>query len=159
MSDVFDVLIIGAGPAGLAAAIAAKARGLSYVVLEKGALVNSLLHYPSDMVFATTPELMEIGELPFVSPHEKPSRLEALRYYRRTTDRFALDVRLGERVDGLAHAPHGGFQVVSATSTGRTCRTTIARPTRTTGSASSSSAARIRRLRPRSICTAQAPPR
>jgi thioredoxin reductase (NADPH) len=118
MSDVFDVLIIGAGPAGLAAAIAAKARGLSYVVLEKGALVNSLLHYPSDMVFATTPELMEIGELPFVSPHEKPSRLEALRYYRRTTDRFALDVRLGERVDGLAHAPHGGFQVVSATSTG-----------------------------------------
>src|SRR5262245_44631864 len=136
MSDVLDVLIIGAGPAGLAAAIAAKARGLSYVVLEKGALVNSLLHYPSDMVFFTTPELMEIGELPFVSPHEKPNRLEALRYYRRATDRFALDVRLGERVEGLAHAhvagglqaagtsggpkPAGydGFQIVSRTSTG-----------------------------------------
>jgi len=113
MSDLFDVLIIGAGPAGLAAAIAAKARGLSYVVLEKGALVNSLLHYPSDMVFFTTPELMEIGELPFVSPHEKPNRLEALRYYRRVTDRFSLDVRLGEPVTGLAHAPHGGFEVVS----------------------------------------------
>jgi thioredoxin reductase (NADPH) len=117
MSDVLDVLIIGAGPAGLAAGIAAKARGLSYVVLEKGALVNSLLHYPSDMVFFTTPELMEIGELPFVSPHEKPNRLEALRYYRRATDRFGLDIRLAERVEGLAHAPHGGFQVVSRTST------------------------------------------
>jgi thioredoxin reductase (NADPH) len=113
MSDLFDVLIIGAGPAGLAAAIAAKARGLSYVVLEKGALVNSLLHYPSDMVFFTTPELMEIGELPFVSPHEKPNRLEALRYYRRVTDRFSLDVKLGEPVTGLAHAAHGGFEVVS----------------------------------------------
>ena len=113
MSDSFDVLIIGAGPAGLAAAIAAKARGLSYLVLEKGALVNSLLHYPSDMVFFTTPELMEIGDLPFVSPHEKPNRLEALRYYRRATDRYALDVRLGEPVTGLAHGADGKFQVVS----------------------------------------------
>ena len=126
MSDSLDVLIIGAGPAGLAAAIAAKAGGLSYVVLEKGALVNSLLHDPSDMVFFTTPELMEIGELPFVSPHEKPNRLEALRYYRRVTDRFALDVRLAERVDGVAHAPHGGFQVVSMTSAG-TSQTRVSR--------------------------------
>ena len=61
MSDVIDVLIVGGGPAGLAAAIAAKRRGLSYVVLEKGTLVNSLLHYPTDMVFFTTPELLEIG--------------------------------------------------------------------------------------------------
>jgi thioredoxin reductase (NADPH) len=65
------------------------------------------------MVFFTTPELMEIGELPFVSPHEKPNRLEALRYYRRVTDRFGLDVRLGEPVTGLAHAARGGFEVVS----------------------------------------------
>src|SRR5580765_8911367 len=92
-AGTLDVLIIGAGPAGLAAAIAAQARGLSYVVLEKAALVNSLMHYPTDMVFFTTPELMEIGELPFVSPHEKPTRQEALRYYRRVTDRFKLDVR------------------------------------------------------------------
>ena len=63
-----DVLIVGAGPAGLAAAIAAKRRGLRYLVLEKGALVNSLVHYPTDMVFFTTPELLEIGGLPFVSP-------------------------------------------------------------------------------------------
>ncbi len=83
MSTSFDVLIVGAGPAGLAAAIAARQRGLSYLVLEKGALVNSLLHYPTDMVFFTTPELLEIGGLPFVSPYEKPTRQEALRYYRR----------------------------------------------------------------------------
>ena len=68
-----DVLIVGAGPAGLAAAIAATKRGLVPVV-EKGALVNSLLHYPTEMVFFTTPELMEIGGLPFTSPNDKPTR-------------------------------------------------------------------------------------
>lgn len=113
MSAVFDVLIIGAGPAGLAAAIAAKARGLHYLVFEKGALVNSLLHYPTDMVFFTTPELMEIGDLPFVSPHDKPTRLEALRYYRRAADRFALDIALGERVVGLTKGTDGRFVVLS----------------------------------------------
>jgi thioredoxin reductase (NADPH) len=112
-ANLLDVLIIGAGPAGLAAAIAARERGLSSVVLEKGALVHSLLHYPSAMVFFTTPELMEIGGLPFVSPHEKPTRLEALRYYRRVTDHFALDVRLGERVTTLAGEAGGGFRVTS----------------------------------------------
>jgi thioredoxin reductase (NADPH) len=113
MADVLDVVIIGAGPAGLAAAIAAKTSGLSAVVIEKGALVNSLLHYPRDMVFFTTPELMEIGDLPFVSPHEKPTRPEALRYYRRATDRFALDVVLGEPVMGLAKSAGGRFMVTS----------------------------------------------
>ena len=73
-SETLDVLIIGAGPAGLAAAIAASKARLSYQVIEKGALVNSLLHYPTEMVFFTTPELMEIGGLPFVSPNDKPSR-------------------------------------------------------------------------------------
>src|SRR6478736_5835348 len=99
--DTRDVLIIGAGPAGLAAAIAATKAGLTYQVIEKGALVNSLLHYPTEMVFFTTPELMEIGGLPFVSPHDKPSRMEALRYYRRVTDTFALDVHLFEPVSSL----------------------------------------------------------
>ena len=106
----FDVIVVGAGPAGLAAAIAAKQRGLSYVVLEKAALVNSLVHYPPAMVFFTTPELMEIGGLPFVSPHEKPTRLEALRYYRRVTDTYALDVRFDEPVTQLVRAD-GGFVV------------------------------------------------
>jgi thioredoxin reductase (NADPH) len=96
------VLIVGGGPAGLAAAIAAKGRGLSYVVLERAALVNSLLHYPADMVFFTTPELMEIGGMPFTSPHEKPTRQEALRYYRRVTDAYGLEIALAEPVTGLA---------------------------------------------------------
>jgi thioredoxin reductase (NADPH) len=87
-------------------------------VLEKGALVNSLLHYPTDMVFFTTPELMEIGELPFVSPHDKPTRQEALRYYRRAADRFHLDIALGERVVGLTRGTDGQFVVVSESSAG-----------------------------------------
>jgi thioredoxin reductase (NADPH) len=95
---VRDVLIVGAGPAGLATAIAAARSGLTYQVLEKGALVNSLLNYPTEMVFFTTPELMEIGGMPFVSPYDKPTRLEALRYYRRVADAFKLDVQFDETV-------------------------------------------------------------
>lgn len=111
---MLDVIVIGAGPAGLAAAIAAKQRGLQYLVLEKGALVNSLVHYPPAMVFFTTPELMEIGGLPFVSPHEKPNRLEALRYYRRVTDTYGLDVRFEEPVSSLKRGGNGTFDVTSA---------------------------------------------
>jgi bacillithiol disulfide reductase len=100
-----DVLVVGAGPAGLATAIAAFKSGLDCQVLEKGALVNSLLHYPTEMVFFTTPELMEIGGMPFVSPYDKPTRLEALRYYRRVTDAFKLDVAFEETVIAIAHEP------------------------------------------------------
>ena len=113
---VRDVLVIGAGPAGLATAIAAVRSGLTYQVVEKGALVNSLLHYPTEMVFFTTPELMEIGGMPFVSPYDKPTRLEALRYYRRVTDAFKLDVQFDETVvaikreDGVPD-PDGSFAV------------------------------------------------
>ena len=95
---IHDVLIIGAGPAGLATAIAASRRGLDYLVVEKGALVNSLLHYPTEMVFFTTPELMEVGGLPFVSPYDKPTRIEALRYYRRVADAFKLEIAFDETV-------------------------------------------------------------
>jgi thioredoxin reductase (NADPH) len=112
MTEPFDIAIVGAGPAGLAAAIAASRRGLSYVVLEKGALVNSLLHYPTDMVFFTTPELLEIGGFPFVSPYEKPTRQEALRYYRRVTDTARIDVRFGEPVTAIARRADG-FAVTS----------------------------------------------
>jgi thioredoxin reductase (NADPH) len=100
-------VIIGAGPAGLAAAIAAKQHGLSYVVLDKGGLVDSLARYPQDMVFFTTPELMEIGGLPFVSPHEKPTRQEALRYYRRVTDTYDLRIRLHEPATALSRDGEG----------------------------------------------------
>ena len=116
--DIRDVVIIGAGPAGLAAAIAATKAGLSYHVIEKGALVNSLLHYPTEMVFFTTPELMEIGGLPFVSPHDKPSRMEALRYYRRVTDAFDLDIAFDCTVGSVARG-RDGFAVDAVTRGGR----------------------------------------
>ncbi len=85
----------------MAAAIAAKQHGLSYIILEKGALVNSLLHFPTDMVFFTTPDLLEIGGLPLVSPHEKPTRHEALKYYRRVADSYTLDIRFEEPVTAI----------------------------------------------------------
>ena len=110
-----DVAIVGAGPAGLAAAIAATKAGLSYLVIEKGALVNSLLHYPTEMMFFTTPELMEIGGLPFTSPNDKPSRLEALRYYRRATDTYKLEVVFDETVLSISKDEDAGEFAVETT--------------------------------------------
>jgi len=112
---VRDVLIVGAGPAGLAAAIAASRAGLSYLVVEKGALVNTVFHYPTNMVFFTTPELLEIGGLPFVTPHGKPTRVEALNYYRRVAQACHLEVELGEEVTRIAEdADAEGRRVLAA---------------------------------------------
>jgi thioredoxin reductase (NADPH) len=93
-----DVLVVGAGPAGLAASIAAQKAGLDALIVEKGALVNSIAHFPTGMTFFTTPELLEIGGLPFVTPYEKPTRGEALRYYRRVADSYGLEIAFDERV-------------------------------------------------------------
>src|SRR5918911_659136 len=87
-----DVLVIGAGPTGLACAIEAQKIGLKVIVLDKGCLVNSLFHYPANMTFFTTPELLEIGDIPFASANMKPTRQEALEYYRRVTDHYRLKV-------------------------------------------------------------------
>jgi thioredoxin reductase (NADPH) len=94
--QIKDVAIVGAGPAGLAAAIAAKRLGLEHSVIEKGRLVNSIFNFPVNMVFFTTPELLEIGGLPLVTPYEKPTRLEALKYYRRVADTYGLQIEFGE---------------------------------------------------------------
>jgi thioredoxin reductase (NADPH) len=103
--SVRDVLIIGAGPSGLSAAIAAKQRGLDYQVIEQGTLVNSIFHFPPQMVFFTTPELLEIGGLPFVSPFEKPTRPEALKYYRKVVDAFDLQIVYEEKVQVVTADP------------------------------------------------------
>ncbi len=99
--SVRDVIIVGAGPSGLAAAIAAKKHELDYLVLEKGVLVNTIYHFPPHMVFFTTPELLEIGGLPFVSPFDKPTRAEALRYYRKAVDTYDLQIAFEEKVVGV----------------------------------------------------------
>ena len=96
-----DLLIVGAGPAGLATAIAAHKAGLDYAVLEKGALVESIFRFPRQMTFFTTPDLLEIGGLPFVTPYEKPTQGEALRYYRRVADTYDLRLELGGQVTRL----------------------------------------------------------
>src|SRR5207247_10463618 len=97
-----DLIIVGAGPSGLSAAIAAKQRGLDYQVIEQGALVNSIYHFPPQMVFFTTPELLEIGGLPFVSPYEKPTRAEALRYCRKLVDAYGMPHTFDETVLSVA---------------------------------------------------------
>ena len=99
--EVLDLVIVGAGPSGLATAIAAHQAGLAYEVVEKGVLVNSIFHFPRHMTFFTTADLLEIGGLPFVSPYEKPTQMEGLKYYRRVTETYGLRVWLGEEVVGI----------------------------------------------------------
>jgi bacillithiol disulfide reductase len=96
-----EVLIVGAGPAGLAVAIAAREAGLEHEVVEKGVLVNSIYHFPRNMIFFTTAELLEIGGLPFVTPYEKPTQAEGLKYYRRVADAYELRIAMDEEVTAL----------------------------------------------------------
>ena len=93
-----DVIVIGAGPTGLACAIEAQKIGLKVIVVDKGCLVNSLFHYPANMSFFTTPELLEIGDIPFTTAQQKPTREEALEYYRKVAEHYHLDVRQYEWV-------------------------------------------------------------
>lgn len=107
---IFDVLVIGAGPTGLACAIDAQNAGLRVVLVDKGCLCNSLFHYPAHMTFFTTPELLEIGNMPFSSPNQKPTRSEALEYYRKVADHYDLDVRQYHLVDRVSGGD-GDFRV------------------------------------------------
>src|SRR5215831_5361135 len=105
---VRDVIIIGAGPSGLAAAITAKQHNLDYQIIEQGVLVNSIFRFPPQMVFFTTPELLEIGSVPFMSPYEKPTRHEALNYYRKVVDKFDLSIAYEETVLSISRESANG---------------------------------------------------
>lgn len=98
---MFDVVVVGAGPTGLACGIELKRRGLRVVLIDKGCVVNSLYHYPTNMVFFTTPELLEIGDIPMTSLNEKPVRGEALKYYRRVAAHYDLDIRQYQTVEKI----------------------------------------------------------
>ena len=117
-SGSFDVAVIGAGPTGLSCAIELKRRGVQAVVFEKGCVVNSLYHYPTHMTFFTTPELLEIGDIPMTAVREKPTRGEALKYYRRVTDHYLLDIRQYEHVDDI-QGDDGEFSVATTDRQGR----------------------------------------
>ena len=116
--QVFDLLVVGAGPTGLACAIEAQKAGFKAVLVDKGCVCNSLFHYPSHMTFFTTSELLEIGGIPFPSPNAKPTRNEALEYYRQVAAHYKLDVRQYLRVDRLTGSD-GGFAVHTVDRFGR----------------------------------------
>src|SRR5256885_6926860 len=109
----YDIICLGAGPTGLATAIEARRAGMRPLVIDKACLCNSMFHYPVNMVFFTTPELLEIGDLPLVTAAEKPTRVEALKYYRRAAEHYELELRLYElvrRVEGVDGDFTGGAQ-------------------------------------------------
>jgi len=113
VSAGYDVIVIGAGPTGLACGIELKKRGVSAVLIDKGCVVNSIYHYPTNMVFFTTPELLEIGGIPMTSLNEKPGRTEALKYYRRVADHYRLNIHQYEKVLSVA-GEDGAFTVVTS---------------------------------------------
>ena len=108
-----DVIVIGAGPTGLACAIELKKRNVRAVIIDKGCLTNSLYNYPTHMTFFTTPELLEIGDIPMTSLNEKPTRTEALKYYRRVAEHYDLDIRQYELVESIS-GENNNFTVKTA---------------------------------------------
>ncbi len=113
-----DVLVIGAGPTGLACGIEAQRAGFKVVVIDKGCLVNSLFNYPANMTFFTTPELLEIGDIPFATAHQKPNRQEALEYYRKVTEHYRLPVVQYQWVKTVM-GKDGDFQITTTDRHGR----------------------------------------
>jgi thioredoxin reductase (NADPH) len=111
--EQLDVVIVGAGPIGLACGIEAKKAGLRYAIIDKGVLVNSLYHYPNNMTFFSTSEKLEIGEVPFISNNAKPTRSEALEYYRRVCTSWKLNVQLYEKVESIRKA-EATFEIVTS---------------------------------------------
>jgi thioredoxin reductase (NADPH) len=110
---MLDVIIIGGGPIGLACGIEAKKKGLSYLILDKGTLVNSLYHYPMNMTFFSTSDKLEIGNIPFISHNAKPTRSEALEYYRRVASHWKLNLNLYEEVTYI-HPSQNTFELTTS---------------------------------------------
>ncbi|MFL2996857.1 MAG: YpdA family putative bacillithiol disulfide reductase [Cytophagales bacterium] len=108
----FDLCIIGAGPIGICCAIEAKKNNLSYVIIDKGCLVNSLYNYPKNMTFFSTSDKLEIGGVPFISHNSKPTKSEALEYYRRVVSSWKLDINLYEEVNKITKKEN--FEVVTS---------------------------------------------
>jgi thioredoxin reductase (NADPH) len=117
LMEPYDIVCIGAGPTGLATAIEAKRAGMRPLVIDKACLCHSIFHYPVNMVFFTTPELLEIGDLPLVCAADKPTRIEALKYYRKAAEHYGLELRLYERVSRV-DGHDGNFTVVTTTEQG-----------------------------------------
>ncbi|WP_276369053.1 YpdA family putative bacillithiol disulfide reductase [Chryseolinea sp. H1M3-3] len=109
----YDLIIVGAGPIGLACGIEAKKIGLKYLIIEKGCLVNSLYHYPLNMTFFSTSERLEIGEVPFISHGSKPNRAESLEYYRRVCSSWNLHLKLYEKVNTIV-SENGYHHVITS---------------------------------------------
>jgi thioredoxin reductase (NADPH) len=105
-----DLLVIGAGPCGLAVGVAAKQAGVPCVLLDRRTIVSTIERYPLGMTFFSTPERIEIGGVPFIASHEKPTRKDGLLYYRRVAEHFGLDIRPGEEVVEVRREPDGGFR-------------------------------------------------
>jgi len=124
-ANIFDLIIIGGGPIGLACGIQAKKAGLKYLILEKGVLVNSLYNYPVNMTFFSTSERLEIGDVPFVSNNNKPTRSEALEYYRRIVTSFGLNIHLFEEVTEVKKSK-SDFKIISTKSAYQTHNIVIA---------------------------------
>ncbi len=115
--STFDIIIIGAGPIGIACALEAKKQGLSYLILEKGCLVNSLYHYPTNMSFFSTSEKLELDNIPFISTNPKPHKAEALEYYRRIVTSKELNIHLFEKVESVKTLEDGSHQIKSEKTT------------------------------------------
>lgn len=124
-NEEFDLIIVGGGPIGLTCAIEAQAQNLSYVILEKGTLVNSLFHFPTNMTFFSTSVLLEIGQVPFISHSDKPTRREALEYFRRVQESWDLNIHYYEEVTDIRKEADY-FTVVSSKSTYRSTYVIVA---------------------------------